>query len=92
MKFAVALSLFLLLAWLPATAGAGASCWTIDDPDQRAYCRAIETNSAGQCSAIADFSLRETCRVRVGANPDRCKGLRSEWERQKCRDAGKAGK
>lgn len=81
----LAAALALVLVAAPSLAGAAANCWTIEDPDQRAYCRAVATNSAGQCSAISDFSLRQTCRARLQANPTPCNSLTSEWERQECR-------
>lgn len=57
----------LALAIAPSVAVAAGQAWTIADPDQRAYCRAIETKSADQCSTIADFSLRETRRDAANA-------------------------
>lgn len=79
------LALATVLVAGPSLARAGTNCWTIEDPDQRAYCRAVATGSAGQCSAISDFSLRQTCRARLQANPYSCNSLTSEWERQECR-------
>lgn len=80
-----AAALALVFAAAPSLAGAAANCWTIEDPDQRAYCRAVATNSVGQCSAISDFSLRQTCRARLQANPSSCNSLTGEWKRQECR-------
>ena len=87
---AIGLSPFLALLLLPAAAQAAANYWTISDPDQRAYCRAIETHSAGDCSVISDYALRQTCRARFSKSPDSvCNSVGSAWERQKCKDAAR---
>lgn len=81
------LTALFCLAPLPALAGA--TCSTIDDPDQRAYCRALQTKSAGQCTAISDYALRQTCRARLaspGKGASQCNSITNSWERQKCRD------
>ena len=79
--------LALVLLGLPVAASAGVTCSTIDDPDQRAYCRAIETNSVGNCSTISDYALRQTCRARVGGNVNPCNTVTSQWQREECRRA-----
>jgi hypothetical protein len=72
---------------------AAASCFTIEDPDQRALCRAIQTKSVGNCTAISDYSLRQSCRARLASQPAHCNSITSQWERQKCRDeAGRQAK
>lgn len=86
----IAAALILLL--LPATAHAGVSCSTIDDPDQRALCRAQQTNSVGNCTAISDSSLRASCRARLTGKPNNCNTIWSSWERQKCLDEARRGK
>lgn len=73
----------------PSGALAGASCFTIVDPDQRAYCRSLQTKSAGNCSAISDYALRQTCRARLaspGKGQSQCNSITDAWQRQKCRD------
>ncbi len=89
MKIAIAAALTLL----PAAARAETSCFTIKDPDQRAYCRAIASKSVGDCSVISDFTLRQTCRARFespSSPGSSCNSITTAWERQKCRDtAGK---
>lgn len=77
--------LALVLLLVPAAASAGVVCSTIDDPDKRAYCRAIETRSVGNCSTISDYSLRQTCRARVGGNASQCNSVTSPWEREECK-------
>jgi len=74
-----------IVSLVPAVALAGANCWTITDPDQRAYCRAVASKSAGDCSFISDHSLKQTCRARVSSNPSSCNTVSSEWERQECK-------
>ncbi|MBI5504782.1 MAG: hypothetical protein HY899_08255, partial [Deltaproteobacteria bacterium] len=64
--------LTVALTLVPAAASAATNCRTIADPDQRAYCRAVATNSAGQCSAISDYALRQTCRARLGGGDAAC--------------------
>lgn len=66
-----------------------AACWTITDADQRAYCRAIETNSRMQCSAIGDFGLRTRCYVQTGASKAHCNSIRDSWQRKQCLQTGK---
>lgn len=81
--------LTIALALLPAQALAASNCWTIQDPDQRAYCRALQTKSAGNCTPIADYALRQTCRARLaapGKGASQCNAIQNSWERQKCRD------
>lgn len=79
-------SLGLLLVLLPAAAVAGTTCSLLDDADQRAYCRALQSRSAGDCTPIADFGLRQSCRARVTSNASPCNAVTGQWERQKCRD------
>ncbi len=78
--------LALMLLLVPTAATAGTACWTIEDPDQRAYCRAQQSSSAGDCTTISDHALRQTCRARVTSNPNPCNSVTGQWERQKCRD------
>jgi hypothetical protein len=85
MSVAMLVVSFVLVCALPANAGV--SCWTIDDPDQRALCRAQQTNSRGNCSAISDYALRKECEVRTGAPASNCNAITDQWQRQKCRDA-----
>lgn len=80
------LGVSLLVAAAAAPARAGVSCFTIEDPDQRAYCRALQTKSAGNCSTISDYSLRQSCRARLSSNPSHCNSVTSQWERKKCQD------
>ena len=75
-----------------STTFAGANCWTIKDADERALCRAVESNSAGQCSTISDFGARQACRARVSGNPSTCASLSSDWERRECRRQAGDGK
>jgi hypothetical protein len=80
---ATAAAFFQLTA---SNVGAGASCFTIEDPDQRALCRALETKSVGNCTAISDYALRQTCRARLASQPSHCNTITSQWERKKCLD------
>lgn len=68
------------------TALAAANCFTIEDSDQRALCRALATKSVGNCTAISDYALRQSCRARLSSRPSHCNGIASQWERQKCLD------
>lgn len=70
-----------------APAAAGVACWTIEDADQRALCRAQQSNSRGNCSAVSDYALRKECEVRTGAPASNCNAITDQWQRQKCRDA-----
>ena len=89
---AVAASATVLLLLVYAPAGAASNCFTIEDPDQRALCRALATRSAGNCSVISDYALRQSCRARLTSQPSHCNSVTSEWEREKCRDEAARGK
>lgn len=79
------LAVVLAAMALPRVAAAGTSCFTVEDPDQRAYCRAVNTRSVGNCSAISDYSLRQTCRARLSASKTPCNTVSTSWEREQCR-------
>lgn len=84
---AAVFSLALLL--VPVAAAAQTSCFTIADPDQRAYCRALRSRSSGDCVAITDTVLRTTCFAKFGGGKpaDRCNSpALSSWERERCRN------
>ncbi len=72
------------------TAQAAPTCSTIANSDDRAYCRAVQTNSKGQCEAIQSYNLRQQCLVRLGARQTLCATVSSPWEREQCKDAGRA--
>jgi hypothetical protein len=83
----ISLTAYLVLAALPVTAGV--TCSAIDNPDQRAYCRALQTRSAGDCIAISDYALRQTCRARLaspGTGASQCNTITDQGQRQKCKD------
>jgi hypothetical protein len=65
---------------------AQANCWTIANADQRAYCRAVETKSRMQCTAIGDFGLRTRCYVQTGAGNTNCNNISDSWQRKQCID------
>lgn len=68
---------------------AAASCIMIPDPDQRAYCRALEVGQPHACTAIRDYSLRERCRVELGANPASCQTIPDPTQRELCKARGR---
>ena len=80
------------IALLAATAANAntITCSTINNADDRAYCRAVQTNSQGQCSAIQSYNLRQQCLVRLGARQTLCQTVSSPWEKEQCRDAARA--
>jgi hypothetical protein len=71
-------------------AKAEVACSTIANSDDRAYCRAVQTNSKGQCSAIQSYNLRQQCLVRLGARQTLCQTLSSPWAKEQCKDAARA--
>jgi hypothetical protein len=88
-----ALSRVLLLTGLLWGASAQATtCQTIDDADQRAYCRAMQSGSRGQCAAIGKFDLRQRCHAAISGNPSLCNPIASGWEREQCKTAAKGRK
>lgn len=64
---------------------AAASCITIADPDQRAYCRALEVGQPHACTAIQDYNLRQRCRVELGENPANCQTITDPTQRELCK-------
>lgn len=90
-------TLILLVAlvaiqWFVGVACAAPNCSTIENPDDRAYCRAVARNSTGECTTIGSYNLRGQCRARVTAKTTVCSALTSPWEREKCKDAARAGR
>ncbi len=80
-------ALILIILLLPALAWA--SCGSVQDPDQKAYCKAMESRSANMCASIRSYDLRQTCQVKLGGTPAICNTVRDSWERAKCREAGR---
>lgn len=80
------------ISWFVGEAFANPRCSAIDNPDDRAYCRAVARNSTGECTTIGSYNLRGQCRARVTAKTTVCSALTSPWEREKCKDAARAGR
>lgn len=89
-KYYTAIVLLIVLMWLVGTASAATSCSTIANSDDRAYCRAVQTNSKGECAAIQSYNLRQQCLVRLGARQTLCATVSSPWEKEQCKDAARA--
>lgn len=85
--FAIILALYTIGA---SSAKADVACSTIANSDDRAYCRAVQTNSKGQCSAIQSYNLRQQCLVRLGARQTLCATVSSPWAKEQCKDAARA--
>lgn len=68
---------------------AAASCLMIADPDQRAYCRALESGNQARCVEIQNYDLRQRCRVELGGNPANCMTISDPQQRALCQ--AKAG-
>ena len=87
----IGLAILFVLMWVVGTsAHAAVTCSTIDNADDRAYCRAVQTNSQGQCSAIQSYNLRQQCLVRLGARQTLCQTTSSPWAKEQCKDAARA--
>ena len=54
---------------------AALNCAMLNTPDEKAYCRAIESNSTAWCAAIASEGLRQRCRVALGDDISACYSL-----------------
>ena len=85
--------------WVPLLAGLlwvasaqATTCQTIDDADQRAYCRAMQTGSRGQCAAIGSYDLRQRCHAAISGNASLCNSIARAWEREQCKAAAKGRK
>lgn len=63
---------------------AALNCAMLDTPDEQAYCRAVESNSAARCAEIADEGLRQRCRVALGDDVSACYSLPTE-QRERCK-------
>ena len=61
-----------------------ASCMMIADPDQRAYCRALESENAARCVEIRDYNLRQRCKLELGADPSNCNTISDQSQRALC--------
>lgn len=93
LKILVWIGLFILFCifWAQTPAHAGTDCGAIQNPDQRAYCRAVATNSRGNCSAISDWNLKQQCSARLGAPvTPTCSSVPLGWQREACKDAARA--
>ena len=88
----IGLIILFCLTWGVGVALAGGSeCSTIQNSDERAYCRAVATNSRGNCSAISDWNLRQRCNARLGAPVEpTCSSVPLGWQREACKDAARA--
>ncbi len=58
-------------------------CTAFDQPDQRAYCRAWNSNS-GHCYNIHDADLRVQCRAEVLGEKSLCYSIANATERTEC--------
>ncbi len=77
--------LAVLLLALPAGAFAAANCAAITDPDQAAYCRALQQRSPARCVEIRDYGLRQQCRVQLGDGPAQCNAIPDPGQRETCK-------
>lgn len=84
--------LIFAAALLPSIATAGVTCSAIPDSDQRAYCRAVQSQSRGQCEAIVSYDFRQACYARLGAPKSVCATVSPGFARLACQDAKKAGR
>ena len=76
---------FLTVAIFAAGQALAANCGSIPNPDQRAYCRALEQRSPARCVEIRDFNLRQQCRAELGDGAWNCETISNPGEREMCR-------
>lgn len=83
------LALIVIALWfIGRRAEASQNCWAIKSADERAYCRAVQTGSKGQCTAIMkDHDLRQTCFIRLGSPRTYCTTVKPGWPRMQCWEA-----
>ena len=81
------IALAVIGLWFAGGRAEASSCSTIRDGDQRAYCRAIQVGSKGQCAAIQSYDLRAQCFVRLGSPDTICATVKPGWPRLQCQDA-----
>ncbi len=82
----------LLASLFTPWALAATTCQMIEDANQRAYCRAMQTDSRGQCAAIGTYDLRQRCHAVISGNPSLCNSIANGWEREQCKAAVKPRK
>ena len=61
-----------------------ATCAALTSPDERAYCRALESGNQARCMEIADYNLRQRCKVELGADPANCNTISDLRQRVIC--------
>ncbi len=64
---------------------AAANCTAIPDPDQRAYCRAMQDNRPEACVAIANYDLRQRCQAELSGAGGNCGFISDPGQRELCR-------
>lgn len=69
---------------------AAASCLMITNPDQRAYCKALESGRQTDCTAIADYALRTRCKTELGGETANCYTISDTEQRALCLAKAKA--
>lgn len=80
------LTLLCLMASLaPLPALAQASCSSIQNPDERYYCRATVNGNVADCSSIRDPDKRYYCRAVVTRKSIDCASIRDPDLRTLCR-------
>lgn len=72
-------AVFLLAGLLWVASIQAITCQRIDDADQRAYCRAMQSGSLGQCAAIINFDLPKRNRPAISDNASLCNQITDGW-------------
>ena len=60
-------------------------CGTIQDPDQRAMCRALADRNSSQCGLIKNDDQRVMCRAQLDRNSSQCGLIKNNDLRNTCR-------
>jgi hypothetical protein len=79
------MGVFVLAELLSVASAQAATCQTIEDADQWAYCRPMQTGSRGHCVKIGSYDLRQSCHAKLSGNPSLSNLTANGWEREQCR-------
>jgi hypothetical protein len=59
-------------------------CNSIQDPDKKAYCQAIDANKASICNKIGNNDLQNKCLAKTNNDAKFCKRINDERKRKSC--------
>lgn len=79
------LRLALLFSLIGGPAFAQASCYNVNNPDERYLCLALARHDRGQCASISNTDRRNFCVAQVEGSANNCASINDAQKRQFCR-------